>query len=163
MRKIVLALTAALLLAPALAPAQQKGVELKSTAEVEVAQKDGKGEQVVKRVEASKANVLPGDTVIFTIGYVNNSDQPATAVVLGNPVPKQMLYLDGSARGEGARIDFSVDRGASFAPLEKLKFITAAGKQRDASAADVTDIRWTLERPLEKGGKGSVSYGARVK
>jgi len=164
MKKTVVILMTALLLAPALAPAQQKGgVELRSVAEVDVAQKNEKGEKVVKRVEASKANVVPGDTVIYTVTYLNSGDDPATDVVIKNPVPEHMVYLDKSAEGAGTRIDFSVDHGKSFGPADTLQVKGARGKERQGTAADITHIRWVLEQPLEKGSKGSVSFRAKVK
>lgn len=163
MRKGVVAGIALLLLVPVAAVAQQKGgIELKSAAEVEVVQKDPNGVQVTRRVEAEKANVLPGDTVIFTVGYVNRGEEAATNVVIGNPVPQHMVYVDKSAQGAGARIEFSVDGGKSFAPLEQLTIKNASGLERPARAEDVTNVRWILAR-LEKGGTGSVSFRAKVK
>lgn len=153
-----------LLLAPAAVSAQQKGgVELKSAAEVEVVRQNAKGEKEVKHVDAAKANVVPGDTVIFTITYVNKGDKPAANVAVKNPVPGQMLYLDKSAEGAGARIDFSADNGRTFGPAGSLKVKAADGKERPALAADITHIRWTLEKPVAPGGSGSVSFRAKVK
>lgn len=146
------------------AKAADKGtIELKSVSEVEVTVKNEKGEKEVKRVEAAKANVAPGDTVIFTNYYTNKGDKPASDVVITNPVPEHMLYLDGTAEGKGAKIDFSVDKGKTYAPAAKLKVKGTDGKERPAAATDYTNIRWTLEKPLEKGGKGSVSFRAKVK
>ena len=159
----VLAVTT-LLLSPVLATAQQKnGVELISVAEVEVMQKNEKNELVAKRVEAAKANVAPGDTVIFTITCVNNGDKPAADIVINNPVPEYMTYIDKSAEGAGSRIDFSIDQGKSYGQIAQLKVKTAAGKEKPATPADVTTVRWTLDKPLPTGAKKSVSYRAKVK
>jgi len=164
MKLSVAILSMALLLTPVLAAAQQKGgVELTSTAEVEVVEKSEIGETVTKLIAADKANVLPGDTVIFTIIYVNTGGQPATGVVINNPVPEHMEYVDKSAEGAGTGITFSVDKGKVFGLQAALKIIGKDGKERPARAADITNVRWSLDKPLAAGDKGSVSYRAKVK
>ena len=164
MKRVIAVLVASLLLTPAVVTAQQGGgVELISRAEVEVIQKNETGESVKKRVEASKANVVPGDTVIYTVAYSNNGNQPATNVIINNPVPEHMLYLDNSAEGAGTRIDFSTDKGKSYGPLAALKVTNKAGRERPARAEDITNLRWTIEKPLAPGGKGTVSYRAKLK
>lgn len=147
---------------PALA-AEKKGVELTSTAEVEIIVKNDKGEKETQRVAAANANVVPGDTVIFTTRYENQGSQPATNVVIKNPLPEHMLYLENSAAGKNTRIEFSSDGGKNFAPANKLKVKEGDGKERAATAADYTHIRWITEGALEKGARGSVSYKAKVK
>lgn len=164
MRKTLVALVIAVLLAPALAAAQQKGmIELLSRSEVEVTTTNAKGEKEVKRVEAAKANVTPGDTVIFTTTYINHGKKPAENVTIRNPVPEHMTYVDRSAEGKGAKIEFSVDGGKSHGAPEKLIKTVGPGKTRPAGAADYTGIQWTLTKPLAPGGKGSVSFKATVK
>jgi uncharacterized repeat protein (TIGR01451 family) len=153
----------ALLLLNTAAWAQQKGaVELVSVAEVEVVQKNAKGDQEVKRVEASKANVPPGETVIFTNYYTNKGQDSATGVVITNPVPEHMVYLDKSAEGAGSRIEFSIDGGRTYGPASKL-VVQTGGKERPAIASDYSHIRWTLLKPVPRGAKGSVSFRAKVK
>lgn len=164
MKKLITAMLMAFLLLPALAPAQQKGgIKLTSRAEVEVEKKGPTGEKLLVRVEASKTNVVPGDTVIYSNDYVNNGDQPADNIVINNPIPEHMVYVDKSAEGAGARIDFSADKGKTYGPVAKLIIRTAAGKERPARPTDVTNVRWILEKPLPAGGKGTVSYRAKVK
>lgn len=164
MKKRILTVLSMLALLSLQAMAADKGaIELKSVSEVEVTVKNEKGEKEVKRVEASKANVTPGDTVIFTNHYTNRGDKPASDVVLTNPVPEYMVYTDGTADGSGTKIEFSVDKGKSFAPAGKLKVRDAEGKERPATAADYTHIRWTFEGALAKGATGSVSFRAKVK
>ncbi len=164
MKKGILAMMIVLLLVPAVTPALQKGgVEIKSFAEVEVVRKDENGVKVVTRVDAAKNNVQPGDTVIFTLTYLNNGNEPVTDVAVKNPIPQHMLYLDRSALGEGTRIDFSADNGKSYSPIDKIRVRSADGKERPARAADITFVRWTLEKPLIKGGTGNVFFQAKVK
>ena len=164
MRNVIQLVLVFALLIPAAAWAQQKGgVTIRSVSEIEVKQKNAEGREEVKRADATKTKVLPGETVIFTNHYTYNGDKPATDVIIKNPVPEHMLYLDGTAEGKGTRIEFSVDKGKTYATADKLKVKAANGKERRAAAADYTNIRWTLETPLQKGGKGSVSFRAKVK
>lgn len=164
MKKRILTVLSILTLLSFQAMAADKGaIELKSVAEVEVTTKNAKGEKEVKRVEAAKANVVPGDAVIFTTYYSNNGKEAASDIVINNPMPEHMLYIDGSAEGSGTKIEFSVDKGKSFGLPETLKVIDAKGKERTALTSDYTNIRWTLSKPLGSGGKGSVSFRAKVK
>lgn len=164
MRKRVVIAVSLMLFFSLQARAADKGaIELMSIAEVEITVKNDKGEKEVKKVEASKANVAPGDVVIFTNRYVNNGKEPADAVVVTNPVPEHMVYVEGTAEGKGTRIEFSIDKGKSYGALGKLMVKGKDGKEKPASAADYTHIRWTLEKSIAPGGKGSVSFRAKVK
>lgn len=140
----------------------QGSVELLSLAEVEVKIKNAQGIEEVKRVPAASTNVAPGDAVIFTNHYVNKRKEAAESVVITNPVPNNMFYLDGSASGENATITFSVDKGKTFAAPEKLVVTNADGKERPARATDFTHIRWTLTKSVPPGEKGSVTFSAKV-
>ena len=154
----------ALLLMPAALPAQQMStIQLTSVAEVEVTEKNAQGEKEVKRKEAALAKVVPGDLVIFTTRYVNTGKQPAGNVTVMNPVPEHMTYVDKSAEGKGARIDFSVDGGKTYGSPDKLTVKDGQGRARPALARDYTHIRWVLTAPLAPEGTGSVSFRAQLK
>lgn len=162
-KKFLATLSLLLLVALPASAAEKKGIELKSTAEVDITVKNDKGVSEVIRVEAASANVAPGDTVIFSTYYAYQGEKPATDVVINNPLPEHMLYLDGTAEGKGTRIEFSVDKGQTFAAANNLKIKDTEGKERPATAADYTHIRWTIEGALQNGAKGSVSFKAKVK
>jgi uncharacterized repeat protein (TIGR01451 family) len=158
------AMAMAFLFVPAALPAQQKSViQLTSVAEVEVTEKNAQGEKVVKRKEAALAKVVPGDQVIFTTRYVNTGKQPADNVTVMNPVPDHMTYVDKSAEGKGARIEFSVDGGKTYGSPNKLMVTDGQGRLRSAMARDYTHIRWVLTAPLAPGGTGSVSFRTQLK
>jgi len=163
MKKLVAGIGTALLLSTAAWAQQQGTVDLKSTAEVEVVGQTAQGEKKITRVEASKTNVAPGDTVIFTVHYINRGNKPAENVVIKNPVPEHMLYVTGTAEGKDSKIEFSADHGKIFGPADKLKVKDADGRERIAGPADYTTIRWTVQKPVAKGEKGSVSFRAKVK
>jgi uncharacterized repeat protein (TIGR01451 family) len=164
MKKTVLGILCALLLLPVAALAQQQGsIELKSTAQAEVVETNKKGEKQVKRVEVSKAKVVPGDVVVFTTTYKNVGKQPADKVTIMNPVPEHMLYVDQSAEGKGMKIEFSVDKGKSYGSPNTLMVIDALGNKQQATILDYTNIRWIAVKPLAPGGKGTVSFKAKLK
>ena len=162
-KKLLATLSLLLLVALPASAVEKKGIELKSTAEVDIIVKNDKGVNEVVRVAAADTNVAPGDTVIFTTSYEYQGEKPATNVIINNPLPEHMLYLDNTAEGKGTRIDFSVDQGQTFAAANQLKIKDAEGKEQPASAADYTHIRWTIEGALQNGAKGSVSFKAKVK
>jgi len=162
-KKFLATLSLLFLVALPASAVEKKGIELKSTAEVDILVKNDKGEKEIVRVAAADTNVTPGDTVIFTTHYQHHGEKPATNVVINNPMPEHMLYLDGTAEGKGTRIEFSVDQGQTFATADKLKIKNAEGKEQPASAADYTHIRWTIIGALQNGAKGSVSFKAKVK
>lgn len=150
------------LLLPMTAWAQSGSVSLTSVAEVEIKVKNDKGIEEIKRVPAASTNVAPGDAVIFTNYYSNKGDKPADKVVVTNPVPNNMFYVEGSATGKNARIEFSVDKGKSFGLPETLIVTSSDGKERPARNIDYTHIRWTLTSSILPGEKGEVAFRAKV-
>ncbi len=141
---------------------EQGDIELTMLSEVEVKSVNDKGAVVVKREDAAKAKVVPGDAVIFTTAYRHVGKEPAEKAVIVNPVPEHTLYVDRSAEGKGTRIEFSADGGKTYGPVKTLKTVKG-GKTRPAVAADYTHVRWTFDKPLKPGAKGSVSFRAKVK
>lgn len=152
-----------LLLLATTAMAADKGIiDLTSVAEVEITVTNAQGKPETKRVEADKANVTPGDAVIFTTHYVNNGTEQASSIVINNPMPENMTYIDGSAEGTATIIVVSADKGKTFGAPGTLKVKDKKGNERPAGPADYTNIRWTLKNPLPPGMKGSVSFKAKV-
>jgi uncharacterized repeat protein (TIGR01451 family) len=163
MQKIVQAVLILALLAPAAAWTQQKGaLVLKSSAEVEVAATNDKGEKTIKRVDIEKAVKGPGDTVVFTTTYINTGKQPASGVVITNPIDEHMIYVDRSAAGNNTLIEFSIDGGKTYQEPGKL-MVSSQGLSRPVRGEDYTNIRWTIIKPVPAGEKGSVSFKAKIK
>src|SRR5215475_5613683 len=98
--------------------ADKNGIEVKAVAEVEVKVKDEKGVEQTKRVPATK--VPPGVAVIYTLQADNKGPRPADDVVVTDPIPEHMDYVDGSASTKGTVTTFSADGGKTWAPKEKL-------------------------------------------
>jgi len=136
-------------------------VELKMSVEQEIKTKDADGNVRTKRV-APKL-VLPKDEVIYTIRYHNSGEQEATDVVITNPIPADVIYRAGSAKGLGTKIRFSVNGGKQFGEPDELTVTLPDGKERPATESDYTHINWTLLKPVAAGKRGQVSYRARVR
>jgi len=136
-------------------------IELKTVAEIEITETDEKGKKTVKRIPPT--HVVPGTEVIYTITATNSGDQVAENVNVTDPVPKDMVYIDGSAFGSGTTITFSVDGGKNFDKPEKLTVKDEKGNPRRASASDYTHIRWTFQFKLKPGDVAPVWFRARVK
>ncbi|HBG04142.1 MAG: hypothetical protein A2075_01165 [Geobacteraceae bacterium GWC2_58_44] len=152
---------ALLLAAASFSPAFAEDGKLKLTSRSEkevVEVKEGKKSVTLAPAE----KVVPGDVVVFTNHYKNAGSAPAEDVVISNPVPKHMTYLDGSAFGEGATITFSFDKGKSFETPGKL-VKTEKGKKRTARAEEYTHIRWSFKNPIPAGKEGELGFRARLK
>lgn len=135
-------------------------VEVKSVAEQEIEVVE-KGKKVVKRVPVDKA--IPGSEILYTTTFRNLIDKPVGNIAITNPVPNDMVYKGGSARGANTAITYSVDGGKQYATPDKLTVKTPDGKVRPALASDYTHIRWTYRGDLGVGKSGEVSFRAAIK
>ena len=135
-------------------------IELRIEQFEEVVVKDKNGKEEKKLQALTRA--APGTEVIYVMNYLNKGKKPADGVVLTNPVPKELVYVNGSQQGAGARFDLSVDGGKSFGALEALTVPGVDGKPRAATAADVTTLRWTVSS-MKPGAAGKVTYRALLK
>ena len=97
--------------------------------------------------------------MIYTVQYTNSGDDPASDVVITNPVPEHMTCM-GIEEIELARITVSVDGGETFDLPENLTVVEADGTERPAETADVTHIRWSFTEPLPPGAAGAVAFRA---
>jgi uncharacterized repeat protein (TIGR01451 family) len=138
-------------------------IQLKSVVEVELVVVNKKGEKEIVRKDVSKHSVVPGDTIVLTTQYTNTGTKPIPNLSVKNPVPQSTVYIAGSAEGKDAKIEFSVDRGKTYGLPDTLKIKLPDGKERKAVAADYTDVKWTLTKPVAGGAKGSVSFKVKLK
>jgi uncharacterized repeat protein (TIGR01451 family) len=145
---------------PAIAD-QHQPIELTTVVESEIVEKNAQGKEVIKRVPAAK--VVPGDEVIYTTRFKYNGEDPATDIVITNPIPQFTQYRIGSASGDNTVIQYSVNNGQSFHSTDQLKVQDETGKEKAAEAEDYTDIRWTYRGQLEKGDEGMVEFRVVLK
>lgn len=118
----------------------------------------GAGGKTVTSYEEPKL-VTPGDRLLFTLDYSNGSGKPADNFVVTDPIPPGVTF----AGHESAGAQVSVDGGKTFGPLSSLKFTDSTGKQRPATASDVTHVRWLFPRAVAAGEHGELRFEAIVK
>lgn len=152
--KILLALLALLMPVAAMAA---DGVSLVSKVFVEHTETTADGKSVTTR--AVPDVVIPGDRLVFLLTYHNDGAQPATDLVLTNPVPASVTY----SGTDDTTATVSVDGGKTWGALGALTVALADGITRPAEAADVTHIRWTLRDPVPTGAGGELSFRGVVK
>ena len=104
--------------------------------------------------------VVPGDRVVFVLGYRNTGRQPIANVVVANPVPAGMNYRGPTAASAAPEV--SVD-GRTFGPLAGLRVATVDGGTRAARPDEVRHVRWRLSGAVAPGAQGRLSYQAILK
>ena len=146
------------LLAASSALAQEKGhLNVRTVVQKEEITVNDAGERETQLVPADI--VVPGDSVIYTITFTNVSDEAADNVVITNPVPEHLTYIDGSAFGPGTVIEYSVDGGQSYGAKSDLT-VPDNGGTRAAKAEDYTHLRWVMQNELAAGSQGVASFRA---
>ena len=142
------------------AVAQEQGhLNVKTVVQKEEVSVSDEGEREVRLVEAT--SVTPGENVVYTITFSNISDAPAENVVITNPVPENLSYIDGSAFGPGTTIQFSVDGGRNYASADSLR-VPDNGGTREAMADDYTHLRWVMQNELPVGSQAVASFRAHL-
>ncbi len=153
-------LTAGMGSGTALAQTAERGcIELKTVAEIQETYVDERGQNATRLVPAAK--VVPGDEVTWTIVANNVCTTPASDVAITNPLPAHMRYVQSSAFGPGASIEFSLV-GASFAAPETLLVAAADGSRRQARPDEDSAIRWVLPNSIGPSESWIVRYRATV-
>ncbi len=140
--------------------ARTSPISLEVRAEKEVLRTEADGRRVIELVAVDK--VLPGETVAYTITYRNSGDLPAENVVINNPVPAEMIYIDGTAVGEGTQIDYSID-GVTYGQPAELEVTLPDGTTRPADPGEYRHVRWRLNEPIPANSSGFVRYRALLR
>jgi uncharacterized repeat protein (TIGR01451 family) len=138
--------------------AQAAGVQLTNSVFKEVESKTAAGKTETKLVPAGV--VVPGDKVLFIMGYKNAGAKPAGNVIITNPVPNEVQYIRAQDGGEPV---VSVDGGKTFGSLASLTIRNTDGSSRSARASDVTHVRWQITRTLTPGETGQVSFRGQLR
>ncbi|GMR20962.1 MAG: hypothetical protein BMS9Abin36_1560 [Gammaproteobacteria bacterium] len=154
--------TMLILVTPVIAEAKPR---IKVTIETEkIVTQVNNGKTINKRVKAT--SVEPGETLIYTLRYINNGDEKATNVKVDNPIPKGSVYVAGSAKGINSDITFSVDGGKTFKKASLLTYRTklANGKtaKKKASPEQYSNIRWLIQS-VAPGQGGTLGFRVIVK
>ena len=90
------------------------------------------GDDEIETVLLDAAGVQPGEELRYTIEFTNTSDEiiDPGIVVITNPIPEAVEYLEGTAVGDDSEILFSVDGGASFASADRLTVVEGGAQRR---------------------------------
>lgn len=117
-----------------------------------------------KRTAASAT--APGDTLAYTIAYMNRGDEKATNAVIDDPIPRGTTFIPGSAYGARTEIVFSIDGGKTFKRPSLLTYEVrhpdGTVEKRTASPERYTHIRWIIST-IPAGANGRVGFRVRVK
>jgi uncharacterized repeat protein (TIGR01451 family) len=142
------------------AGASYASVELNTVALVEITMTNEAGQEVTKRMPAGK--VVPGDEVIYTVHFVNRGTEPASDVVITNPIPDHMVFTKVEDSPRAASVSMSADGGSLYDSPRNLTVKDAKGQPRPAKSSDFTHVRWVFQDSLEPGAEGSVSFRAQL-
>jgi uncharacterized repeat protein (TIGR01451 family) len=147
---------------PLASRAQAQGqIQLRTVIEMEVETVNAGGQKETYRIPVDTAE--PGARLVYTIHYKNAGPEQAVHAVITTPVPAKVLYQEGSARGAGAGVTFSIDGGRTYLPPDRLFRTDPSGRKFPAQPSDYSHIRWAFENPLEPGATGTVSYRGTLK
>jgi uncharacterized repeat protein (TIGR01451 family) len=136
-------------------------VDLKLTGAVVSKGADGKPVETPIEKGAPK----PGDVIKYTIVATNDGKLPAKTFTPADKIPTGTTYVPGSAVGNAARIEFSIDGGKtwSVAPLVKVVAKDGSTTERPASPSTFTAIRWIAATPLAPKASATYAFEVRVK
>lgn len=132
-----------------------EAVELRTQLIAEVRETLNAQERPIYRMVPAK-RLSQGQVVYYTVRITNPTPVFANNVVVNQRVPANTIYMEGSAVGPGAEIEFSVDGGVTYARSADLKLDdgTRAPPER------YTHIRWRLQNPLAPGAMALARFRA---
>ena len=129
--------------------------------EKEVTIQQADGTSVTKLISADE--VTPGEKIVYTVSYINDSAEAATDIVLAMPVPSDVRFLEGTADRSGAIVRYSADGGASFVTRDALVLPAVGGGTRAAGSDDITHIQWRIAGPVAVGTSDEITFKARLR
>lgn len=132
---------------------------LKLSSDVYVERLETLSDGSTKAILEKPTTVVPGDNLIFVVKYTNASAEPASNLMVTNPLPKPIQF-NGTADGNE---EVSIDGGKSWGSLNTLLVTEADGSARSAQMSDVTHIRWALNQTLAAGSSGKLIFRGIVR
>lgn len=109
-------------------------------------------------------NPKPGDAIRWTVTARNNGDSAAAHLATVEKVPVGTVYVDGSARADGAHVEFSLD-GKTWSPSPTIQVKDADGKVvvRKAPPSTYVALRFVSDGALAPHAQTTSTYQTRVK
>jgi uncharacterized repeat protein (TIGR01451 family) len=110
-------------------------------------------------------SVGPGEVINYTITSNNEGSGSARDYKTTGPIPARTIYIDGSAKAEGASAVYSLDGGKSYStkPIIDQRQPDGSVKKVPAPVSMYTHVRFEWSDPLVAKGHCSASYQVRVK
>jgi uncharacterized repeat protein (TIGR01451 family) len=112
---------------------------------------------------ATATSVEPGDTLLYTVSFMNATDGALDHVRITQSIPPGVVYVPETAVAPGAAVLFSVDGGATFGLPAELVVTGADGARRAADPSDYTHVRWLLAARLEPHTTGFARFRAELR
>jgi uncharacterized repeat protein (TIGR01451 family) len=109
--------------------------------------------------------VAPGEVMRYTITSSNEGMKPALGYKATGPIPASTVYVQGSAKADGAIELYSIDGGKSYSssPTTARRQADGTMKNVPAPASMYTQIRFEWKDPVKADSSTSASYEVRVK
>jgi hypothetical protein len=120
--------------------------------EREVATEDGRA-----RVLEPASVLRRGDRLVYVVSWKAARSRPERFTIT-NPLPRAVAYQ----RSANGAEQVSVDGGRTWGKLAALR-VRDRGGWRDATAEDVTHVRWQVPARLAMAGKGKLTWSAIVR
>ena len=119
------------------------GTDFDTTSTNSVASLECTGPVLALNKAVNNTSSDPGDTLTYTLTYMNSGDGAATFVFIMESIPANTEYVVNSASGSSMIITYSENGGSSYG---------------SSQSTSVTDIMFQLSGSLSSGGSGSISY-----
>ncbi len=116
--------------------------------------------------ETTELVVDPGDILIYQLTCINKGGEPATEVLITDPIPEGSEYIIGSATGDSAKITFSIDGGNIYqdSPVTyKIRKSDGTIQIKLATPDMFTHIRWLFTGEIMPQELRKVSFEVKVK
>ena len=140
-------------------PVQSGSPEMKINLSGTVARSSG-------NVAIEKAgSVSPGEVINYTITSNNEGSGAARDYKTIGPIPARTIYVDGSAKAEGASSVYSLDGGKSYSanPMIDQRQPDGSIKKVPAPLSMYTQVRFEWDSPVAGKSHCSASYQVRIK
>jgi len=122
---------------------------------------DKKGKKHIEWIKPTK--VVPKDTVKYVDTITNSSMDNIKDLIVKNKIDKNILFVAGSIKSKAKySVEFSVDNGKHFAPIDKLFVVGKDGKKHKATPKDYRAVAFKiLELPAKA--NINISYQTKIK
>lgn len=110
-------------------------------------------------------HLLPGDVVRYSLLFTNVTDVPVRDVVVKDPIPDGLDYLEDSAVAdrEDVIVDYSIDGGQTYSQRPTIEVeIDGQRVERPAPAEMYTHVRWTIRGWVQPGAQVTAEFRARM-